>query len=244
MLTIKAVSKSFDDLSVLDTIDLLVEKEEFVSIIGPSGCGKSTLLEIITGLIAPSSGEVYFNGENVTGKTNKLGYMPQKDVLFPWRTVLENVIIPQEIMGASKKDARKKARQLVEKFGLSGFEQYYPSALSGGMKQRANFLRTVLTEKPLLALDEPFGKLDALTKREMQKWLTSVRMETKQSFLLITHDIEEAVFLSDRIYVMSKRPGRIVNEIQVKEKHPRSNEFLLSKSFSEIKYELLSSLGI
>lgn len=244
MLTIKSVSKSFDNLSVLDTIDLHVKKEEFVSIIGPSGCGKSTLLEIVTGLIAPSSGEIYFNEKNVTGTTNKLGYMPQKDVLFPWRTVLENVIIPQEIMGIRKKDAEKKARQLVEKFGLSGFEEYYPSALSGGMKQRANFLRTVLTDKRLLALDEPFGKLDALTKREMLKWLTTVRMETKQSFLLITHDIDEAIFLSDRIYVMSSRPGRIVKEVHVKEKHPRSNGFLLSKSFSELKNELLSSLGV
>lgn len=244
MLSIKDVSKSFHELSVLDGIDLQVNKEEFVSIIGPSGCGKSTLLEIVTGLIEPSSGEVYYHDEIVTGKTNHFGYMPQKDVLFPWRTVLENVIIPLEIMGVSKKAAEKKAQKLIEKFGLQGFEDYYPSALSGGMKQRANFLRTVLTDKPLLALDEPFGKLDALTKREMLKWLASVRLETKQSFLLITHDIDEAIFLSDRIYVMSSRPGRIVNEIHVKENHPRSNEFLLSKSFSELKHELLSSLGV
>ncbi|PLR65962.1 ABC transporter ATP-binding protein [Bacillus sp. UMB0893] len=243
MLILSQLSKTYsDNLKVVLPTDLTVRKGEFVSIIGPSGCGKSTLLDIIAGINKPSGGSVHYNGEDITNKTGLVGYMPQSDVLFPWRTVLDNVILPLEVQGNGKADAREKARGLFLKFGLAGFEDHYPFMLSGGMRQRANFLRAFLNNKELLLLDEPFGKLDAMTRLELQKWFIRICEETEQTVVFITHDIDEAIFLSDKIYIFSPRPGRIIEVVNVEFSRPRSDELFTSSEFALLKRNLLDVL--
>lgn len=248
MLQVQQLYKHYEQkqgkLDVLQDINLSLKKGEFVSIIGPSGCGKSTLLNIIAGLEHPSSGRVLFEGENIIGQTGHVALMPQNDVLFPWRTILQNVILPLELKGISKNEAKEKALNLFPLFGLKGFEHHYPFMLSGGMRQRANFLRTFLSQKSLLLLDEPFAKLDALTRAEMQTWLVSICEEEHLTVLLITHDIDEAILLSDRIYVMSSRPGRIINEVKVNIPRPRKTEQFASSEWLTLKQILIDQLHI
>ncbi|WP_044894305.1 ABC transporter ATP-binding protein [Bacillus alveayuensis] len=244
MLEVKNVTKVFyseqyGNLTALENVSLFVEKGEFVSIIGPSGCGKSTLLEMIAGLLKPTSGDICLNGQSITGKKGAVAYMPQKDVLFPWRTIIENVTIPLEIQGVKKARARQEALALLPIFGLEKFADHYPDMLSGGMRQRANFLRTFLFRKELMLLDEPFGKLDALTKMQMHKWLLTILEQLKQTVLLVTHDIEEAILLSDRIYVFSPRPGTIKGEVIVPLNRPRTQEMITSSTFIEIKKTII-----
>ncbi|MCM3597904.1 ABC transporter ATP-binding protein [Metabacillus idriensis] len=243
MLSLSRISKSYtEDQHVLLPTDLNVKKGEFVSIIGPSGCGKSTLLDIIAGINKPTNGTVHYNGEEITNRTGLVGYMPQSDVLFPWRTVLDNVILPLEIQGSGKEEARNQARGLFPKFGLEGYEDHYPFMLSGGMRQRANFLRAYLNNKELLLLDEPFGKLDAMTRLELQKWFIQICEETGQTVIFITHDMDEAIFLSDRIFILSPRPGRIIEEVSVEFTRPRTDDLFTNMKFASLKRRLLDVL--
>lgn len=220
-------------LPVLRNINIDVHQGQFISIIGPSGCGKSTLFNVLTGLEEPLRGSVYYRGEEVTGQRGYIAYMPQRDLLFPWRNLLENVILGAEIEGIDLKRSREEARELLPLFGLEGFEEAMPGELSGGMRQRAALLRTVLTYKKVMALDEPFGALDALTRDKMQRWLLDIWRELSLTILFVTHDIEEALILADKVYVLSERPGRILEEVKVNLSRPRrttDSEFVELKS--------------
>ncbi|MGQ9631574.1 MAG: ABC transporter ATP-binding protein [bacterium] len=220
------ISKAFFDrdsspLGVLENIEIRVEGGEFVSIIGPSGCGKSTLFNIASGLVHPDRGEIYIDGERVPDGRGLVAYMQQKDLLFPWRTVLDNAALSLEVQGTPRREARGGALPLLEKLGLSGFERAYPAQLSGGMRQRVALARTLLAGKDIMLLDEPFGALDAMTRAAMQRVLLKVWGEFGKTVLFITHDVEEALVLSDRIYVMTSRPGRIKDEVAVALPRPR-----------------------
>jgi ABC-type nitrate/sulfonate/bicarbonate transport system ATPase subunit len=231
-----------DGLKVIEDVSLTVRAGEFVSIIGPSGCGKSTLFNLLTGLELPSSGKILINGCAPDLNKGQAAYMPQNDLLLPWRTVLDNVVIGLEVAGVSRNERYQAAFKHLELFGLQGFEKKYPSELSGGMKQRAAFLRTVLTGKDILLLDEPFAALDALTRLKMQEWLQDVWSGFKQTVLFITHDIDEAIFLSDRIFVLSARPARILMATDISLTRPRTRAHVLSESFLQIKQSIMALL--
>lgn len=237
----KNIVKNFEETIVLDDVSIILKEREFVSIIGPSGCGKSTIFNIISGLTRPDGGEVFIDKKNYTGITGRVSYMHQKDLLLPWKKIIDNVCIPLIIKGENRKNAREKAGAYFELFGLGGFEHKYPYQLSGGMKQRAALLRTYLFASDIMLLDEPFGGLDALTKGKMYVWLKTVTSELRSSVLFITHDIEEAIFLSDRILILTDRPSRIQSEIKIKLKLPahRDEEIITSKEFVEIKKDII-----
>src|SRR6516162_682843 len=194
----------------LAPVTLAIPQGRFVSLIGPSGCGKSTIFNIIAGLLEPTAGRVIIDGVDATGTIGRVGYMLQKDLLLPWRTVLDNVILGMEIQGVPLRAARQRALPLLHRYGLSGFEYLSPSALSGGMRQRAALLRTLLFDTDIILLDEPFGALDAQTKLLMQEWLMQLWGDFGKTVLFGTHDVEEAIFLSDEVHVMGMRPGRII----------------------------------
>lgn len=239
---IRNVTKSFGALHTLDDISLTLEENQFVTILGPSGSGKSTLFNIIAGLSKPDSGEVLIEGESYIGKTGRVSYMHQKDLLLPWKNILENVCVPLILKGVSKKDAQKKSLEYFHLFGLDGFEKGYPNQLSGGMRQRASLLRTYLFSNDIMLLDEPFGGLDAITKRKMQQWLLQVFKNLSASIFFITHDIDEAIFLSDKIYVFSERPASIKAIFEVNIARPRDMDTFTSKEFNEMKKEILNLL--
>ena len=239
------VSKSFEhegSLPVLRNVHLHAGDGEFVSIVGPSGCGKSTLCNIISGVVPPDLGRVTVDGEDAAGRVGLVGYMPQKDLLLPWRNVLDNVVLGLEVMGVPKRDARAEAAPLFAEFGLAGFESAFPFTLSGGMRQRAAFMRTAMFKKSTLVLDEPFGALDALTRSSMQEWLLDVWAKLGQTIILVTHDVEEAVLLSDRVYVMSSRPGEIKAELTIDLPRPRTYELVGDPAFVELKLDILRRL--
>jgi ABC-type nitrate/sulfonate/bicarbonate transport system ATPase subunit len=217
---------------------------EFVTIIGASGSGKSTLFNLCVGLLEPDSGEILIDGVKPENRSGKLGYMPQRDLLLPWRSVLDNVIIPLEIQGVPKGESRPRAQAMLPHFGLATFENEYPSALSGGMRQRAALLRTWLTGRDTLLLDEPFGALDALTRKELQNWLLRVWQEYGRTVLFITHDVEEAVYLADRVIVLSARPGKIQTELRNDLPRPRRQRMIAEPAFGELVRELLGELGV
>ena len=227
---------------VLDDIQLTVGEGEFVSIIGPSGCGKSTLLNIVAGLDSPDSGTVTVGGDQGVSALGRVGYMQQKDLLLPWRTVLDNAILGLELHGVPRRQARTRALELTEFFGLQGFENQYPYALSGGMKQRAAFLRTMLMDQEIVLLDEPFGALDALTRVQMQEWLLELWDSLRKTIVLITHDMDEAILLSDRVYVLTQRPGRVTLVLDVDLPRPRSYEQVTEPQFARLKSRLLEPL--
>ena len=227
---------------VLDRISLRAAKGEFVSIIGPSGCGKSTLFNLISGLEIPEEGQILLHGKKIMGERGHVSYMMQKDLLFPWRTVLDNCIIGMELQGFTRKECYPKAQALLEEFGLAAYSKSYPQALSGGMRQRVAFLRTMLADKEILLLDEPFGSLDAYTKSEMHEWLMSVWTKYRSMILFITHDIEEALLLSDRVYVFSSQPAQVQLTLNVELSRPRSREILVSPEFNQLKKQLLQAL--
>ena len=228
MLQVEGVGKRYgsDEAAVvaLSDVSLTVGDGEFVALVGPSGCGKTTLLNLIAGLDDVDDGRIVVDGETPTAeqRLTRFGYMPQEDMLFPWRSVLENVSLGLEIQGIGKREARERAAELFPQFGLSGFEHRRPHELSGGMRQRASFLRTYLLGRPFLLLDEPFGALDAITRGQLQSWLAETWNRVGGSALLVTHDPHEAVALSDRVYVMSARPGRITNVLEVDLPRPRT----------------------
>ncbi|HVO71355.1 MAG TPA: ABC transporter ATP-binding protein [Aggregatilineaceae bacterium] len=240
------VSKAFHDdghtVHALDDISFAALPGQFITVIGPSGSGKSTLFNLITGLAQPDSGEIRFDGRPVRQRAGRVGYMPQRDLLLPWRTVLNNVILGPELDGRSKRQARHRAGEMMPLFGLAGFEHAYPDTLSGGMRQRAALLRTFLTDRDVLLLDEPFGALDALTRRELQRWLLDIWERFRKTILFITHDVEEAVFLADRVLVFSARPGRIVTELPVDLPRPRQSLSLLSDDLRRLEAGLLAAL--
>jgi ABC-type nitrate/sulfonate/bicarbonate transport system ATPase subunit len=236
------IKKSFGDLYTLADVSVTLEENHFVTIIGPSGCGKSTLFDIIAGLERPDFGSVTIDGKDFTGKTGRVSYMHQKDLLFPWYSILKNVCLPLLVKGINQKEARETAMPYFQTFGLDGFEKKYPAQLSGGMRQRAALLRTFLFADDIMLLDEPFGSLDAITRHKMQMWLLEILEKIRASILFITHDIDEAVFLSDRIYLLSKRPAVVKKIFDVKISRPRDNKTFVSPEFIKIKEEIMDCL--
>ena len=214
-LQVKDVSVTFEKKRILENLCLDVEEGEFVALIGPSGCGKSTLLNILAGLLTPECGAVYVDGESVEGVSSHFAYMPQSDLLLPWKTILENVTLYGALHG-KKKEARARALKEFPVFGLQGYEHAYPHELSGGMRQRAAFLRTALCSADIMLLDEPFGALDVITRNDMQDWLLQLRRELGRTTLLVTHDIDEALYLADRIVVLGGRPACVTKEIDLR----------------------------
>ena len=231
-----------EGVTALAGLSLRVERGEFVAIVGPSGCGKSTLLSIIAGLETPTSGTVALAGDSVHPRLGRVGYMPQRDLLLPWRRALENAIAGLEVKGVARGEARERARTLFAQFGLAGFERSYPPALSGGMRQRVSFARTVLAGGDLLLLDEPFGALDALTRADLRAWLLDVWDRLGATCLLVTHDVDEALLLADRVYLLSARPGRVRLERRVPLPRPRRAAMLDQPETIALKAELLAAL--
>ncbi len=245
---LRHVSKTFagTDRAVpaLDDVSFDIKPGEFVTIIGASGSGKSTLFNLCVGLLEPDQGEILIDGEIPKNRAGMVGYMPQRDLLLPWRSVLDNVIIPLEIQGAPRRESRQQALEMLPHFGLETFENEYPSALSGGMRQRAALLRTWLMGRDTLLLDEPFGALDALTRKELQDWVLRVRHEFGRTVMFITHDVEEAVYLADRVIVLSARPGRIQREMAIDLPRPRRQRMVAEPEFGRLVRELLAELGV
>ena len=250
LLDVRGVSKRFTSghggrahsLLALDDVSLRVARGEFVALVGPSGCGKSTLLSIIAGLDDPTSGEIRLRGDARARRLGQVGYMPQRDLLLPWRDALGNAIAGLRVQGVARAEAEARARALFADFGLSGFERAYPPALSGGMRQRVAFARTALVTRDLMLLDEPFGALDALTRAALQRWLGAALERLGATCLLVTHDVEEALTLADRIYVLSPRPGRVRLERRVPAPRPRSQADLAQPAMLALKHELLDAL--
>lgn len=226
-LDISNLSFSYEDKTVLNQLSFGVEEGEFVSLLGPSGCGKSTVLKLLTGILTPREGRITVNGQPVQGVSEHFAYMPQNDLLFPWKTILDNVCLYGQIHG-SLREMRKQARENFPVFGLEGYEDSYPSALSGGMRQRAAFLRTALCHAEILLLDEPFGALDVITRGEMQDWLLRMRKQLNKTVLLVTHDMDEAIYLSDRILILNPAPAGISGELTVSAAH-RDRDWLYSQ---------------
>ena len=241
-LEVRNVSKSFDGISVLQDVSLQLRQGELVSLLGVSGGGKTTLFNVISGLLPPDEGEVFLDGENITNRPGHISYMLQKDLLLPYRTIEDNVALPLLLKGVKKKEARVQASAMFAQFGLDGTQKKYPSQLSGGMRQRAALLRTYMFSSDIALLDEPFSALDTLTKSAIHGWYLDVMEKIKLTTLFITHDIDEAILLSDRIYLLSGAPGKITGEILIREPKPRRTDFNLTPEFLEYKREILSLL--
>ncbi|MBE5932378.1 MAG: ABC transporter ATP-binding protein [Lachnospiraceae bacterium] len=241
-LIVKNISKAFDQNKIIDNIDIELRDGEIVSLLGASGGGKTTLFNIIAGISLPDSGNILLDGENITGQSGLVSYMLQKDMLLPYKTVLDNVALPLIIKGMKKKEAREKALSYFEQFGLSGYENKYPNAMSGGMRQRAAFLRTYLFSGKVAILDEPFSALDMLTKGELHGWYMDIMNELKLSTLFITHDIDEAIMLSDRIYILTGKPGTITKEIVIEGGKNKLKDFNLTQEFLGYKQQIVNAL--
>jgi ABC-type nitrate/sulfonate/bicarbonate transport system ATPase subunit len=226
--------------SVLESIDLAVDQGEFICILGPSGCGKTTLLNIIAGLMVPAAGRIYRNDKLVRDAQGHVAYMQQKDLLLPWRRALGNTLLATEIQGGEGREAEREARALFQRFGLSGHEKRYPAELSGGARQRVALIRTLLTQKPLLLLDEPFSALDALTQINLHQWLLQAWHDYKKTILMVTHNLEEALMLADRIYLLSARPARIKSVFTVELPRPRDPT---SVPFAQVKKTLWQAVS-
>jgi len=227
---------------ILNQIHLHIQEGEFVSIIGPSGSGKSTIFRLITGLEQPSEGTILVNGENIDNRLGSVGYMPQQDLLMPWRTVLENASLPLEIKGIRKEEAQTRVIELLDAFGLQGQENELPGNLSGGMKQRVSFLRTILSGSNILLLDEPFSALDAITRLTMQEWLLEQWQKWKKTILFITHDVDEALFLSDRIFVLQQVTEASIQEVKIPLGRPRKLRDLSKAEIVMLKEQLIDQL--
>jgi ABC-type nitrate/sulfonate/bicarbonate transport system ATPase subunit len=238
-LIVKNIKKSFNKKMVLDNLSFTVEDGEFVSLLGPSGSGKSTLFHLIGGMYTPDSGDFYLDNENITGKRGSISYTPQSPSLFPWRTVLKNVVLGSELFG---KPDEQRARAMLKKAGLAGYENAYPHQLSGGMRQRVAFVRSLLSPQSFICLDEPFSALDEFTRLEMQKWLLDIWEENRRSVLFVTHNIEEALFLSDRIIVLSSNPATVKREFTIPFPRPREESILLTEEFLRWKKEIFIEL--
>src|SRR5687768_3591852 len=236
------VTRRYPRVTALERIDLAVRQDEIVAVVGPSGCGKSTLLELMAGLQEPDEGTVSAAGAtDAAGRRAACAYMPQHDLLLPWRDALANAALALECEGVPRRQARRRAEPLFERFGLAEFEHARPAELSGGMRQRVAFLRTLLPGRPVLLLDEPFGALDSITRASMQRWLADALADDPRTVLLVTHDVAEAVFLADRVAVLSPRPGRVVAEIDVDLPRPRD---VTAAEFGAVKRRALEALGL
>ena len=227
-LQVENLSFRYEKEPLLDGVSFSVEDGEFVSILGPSGCGKSTILNLLAGNLSPESGRMRVDGRDIAGRSAHFAYMPQNDLLFPWKTIAQNVCLHGKLHGRERIQ-REQALPLFPAFGLAGYEDAYPGELSGGMRQRAAFLRTALCEADILLLDEPFGALDVISREDMQDWLISMKAQLGRTCLLVTHDIDEAIYLSDRILVLGGAPARIRGELQIQEE-ARTRDWLYAQS--------------
>ena len=241
-LWVEGANKTFEGLTALAPSTLSLQPGEFVSLVGPSGCGKSTLFNLVSGLLRPDEGRIEIDGVDVTGQSGHVGYMLQKDLLVPWRSVVDNITLGAALTRGVTKADRAQAIDFARRYGLGDFLDYYPHALSGGMRQRVALMRTLATNHDLLLLDEPFGALDSQTRLEMQQWLLDVWAETQRTVLFVTHDVDESIFLSDRILVMSPRPGRIVSELVVNLPRPRTLQQMTEPDFIAVKRQILDLL--
>jgi ABC-type nitrate/sulfonate/bicarbonate transport system ATPase subunit len=241
-LSVKGANKSFEGRTALAPSTLSLQPGEFVSLVGPSGCGKSTLFNLVSGLLRPDDGRIEIDGVDVTCQSGHVGYMLQKDLLVPWRSVVDNITLGAALTRGVTKADRAQAVDFARRYGLGDFLDHYPHALSGGMRQRVALMRTLATNHDLLLLDEPFGALDSQTRLEMQQWLLEVWAETQRTVLFVTHDVDESIFLSDRILVMSPRPGRIVSELVVNLPRPRTLQQMTEPDFIAIKRQILDLL--
>ena len=239
LLTIENLSKSFEKNEIIHNLNLKVDEGEFVSILGPSGSGKSTIFNLIGGLLMPEQGNITLQGNLINGKRGSISFMPQTPSLLPWRTILQNVLLGQELNGITDKEA---AIEMLERAGLGTYISAYPHELSGGMKQRVAFIRALLSPQPIICLDEPFSALDELTRLDMQKWLLSIWETDRPTILFVTHNIEEALFLSDRILILSKRPAQISYEYHVPFTRPRNEDLLLEDEFMKSKKNIHQAL--
>jgi NitT/TauT family transport system ATP-binding protein len=231
-------------LTVLSEFDLSIKRNEFVSLIGPSGCGKTTVLRCVANLIKPSAGEVEVNGmpPQEAVKRRQIGYVFQSATLLEWRNVLKNVLLPLELAGVNRKTAMLRAQAMIERVGLSGFTKHYPRQLSGGMQQRVAIARAMVMEPDIILMDEPFAALDEMTRDDMNQWLTEVFLATESTVLFVTHNIREAIQLSDRVVVMAARPGRIIKDFRVDFPRPRTGELLFSPEFTKLRQDAEESL--
>ncbi|KAB7707836.1 ATP-binding cassette domain-containing protein [Bacillus aerolatus] len=234
--------KQGHSVPVLDSLNIHIYDREFITIVGASGSGKSTLFRLITGLEEPAKGQIFINGQVHESRLGQTGYMPQHDLLMPWRTISENAALPLEVKGGHKEEARKKILPLLKEFGLEGMENRFPHELSGGMRQRVSFLRTVLSGSNVLLLDEPFSALDAITRLSMQEWLMTQWEKRKTTIVFITHDVNEALFLSDRIFIFSEKPVCSLQEVKVPLPRPRKLTDLNRPAILELKEDLLEKL--
>jgi ABC-type nitrate/sulfonate/bicarbonate transport system ATPase subunit len=245
ILELRAVTKSFGQVTALAGLEASVAKGEFVTVVGPSGCGKSTLFNIVAGLEEPDAGGILrFEGNSchAADLLGRVSFMPQRDLLLPWRNVVDNAILALDVEGVPRAQARAKALKMLPEFGLAGFEQQYPYQLSGGMRQRVALMRSFLFERDLMLLDEPFGALDALTRAMMQRWLLDVWQKYRRTILFITHDVDEAIFLGDRVLVMTARPGSVKLEQVVDLPRPRRPEIVTAPEFIRLKRTLLDAI--
>ena len=242
LLKAEHISKQYDQRPIIEDINIELRKGEIVSLLGVSGSGKTTLFNILSGLLTPDSGRVLLNGQDITNQPGKISYMLQKDLLLPHKKIMDNVSLPLVLRGMKKSEARAKAQPLFAEFGLEGTQEQYPSQLSGGMRQRAALLRTYLASDGVALLDEPFSALDTITKSSIHRWYLEVMQHIDLSTLFITHDIDEAIILSDRIYILGGSPGRITKEFIIEEKKPRPEDFYLTETFLNYKRKLIQSL--
>lgn len=243
LLQAEHITKRFGDATIIEDINLTLHKGELVSLLGVSGSGKTTLFNVLSGLISPEEGSVTLEGQDITNKPGSISYMLQKDLLFAHKKVIDNVTLPLILRGVSKAEARKQADELFTQFGLEGTQFKYPSQLSGGMRQRAALLRTYLSaDNGVALLDEPFSALDTITKSAIHQWYLDVMNKIDLSTIFITHDIDEAILLSDRILILSGKPGKITDEIVIKEKKPRPADFYLTDQFLAYKRDIISRL--
>ncbi|HEY4600001.1 MAG TPA: ABC transporter ATP-binding protein [Cerasibacillus sp.] len=238
-LVIKQINKSFGNHAVLKNLSLTVNDGEFVSILGPSGSGKSTLFRLIGGISLPDNGDIYLDEVKINGRRGSISYMPQSPALLPWRSILKNVVLGAELHGPYDK---KIALQMIERAGLKGYENHYPYELSGGMQQRVSFIRALLSPQKFMCLDEPFSALDEFTRLDMQKWLMDVWSEYRRSILFVTHNIEEAIFLSDRIIILSERPATVKHEFVIPFPRPRHEGLLLTEEFLHFKKKVYEKM--
>ena len=246
-LEVDNVSKSFEvgrdpSVAALRGLSMSADVGEFIVLVGPSGCGKSTLLNIIAGLDEPDIGMVALDGDTHIDRVGKSAYMHQLDLLLPWRTVLANATLGLEIAGANRSVANAGATKLAERFGIADFLHHHPRSLSGGMRQRVALLRAVLPERRILLLDEPFKALDAITRSELQLWLSDVLDRSNRATVMVTHDVEEALMLGDRVLVLSQRPGNVVLEVEVDIERPRPADVVTHPRFVELKWQIMSAL--
>ena len=243
VIQLENVSKSFSGLDVLKGISFSLREGEVLTLLGPSGCGKSTIMQLIAGLDCPDSGKITVAGEAVRGQPGRVSYMHQKDLLLPWKRVIDNVTVPLRLRGVAKQKAREAAAPLFEPFGLAGFEYYYPSRLSGGMRQRAALMRTYLYSREIMLLDEPFGALDAITREKLQDWLAELIASLKTTVLMVTHDIDEAILIADRVLVISEKPAGVVAEERIDLLRPRSRSMAMDESFLAAKRRIYRQLA-